>query len=319
MGSLLTRSWFSKSSAQAAPGSGSLVPIASPADSLKPRTPSRILVIDANALSRHVIATSLAIAGYQVEQAENANSARALAAKTPDLILQNAMMPGLDCWGLLASLRQVTRATVVGYAGIAPSTHKAGGQRHGFAGFLTKPFAPSHLIRSLPLYLWQKQSAGLVPAVAKPSTIVETLSSQATLDEENGRSGRVLIVEDNACQRQQAQEAFAAAGFQVEQARHGIEALERLGRSVPDLVVTDTLMTGCDGFELCLTIRNLPGLSTLPVVLTPSALCDPFDRQVALALGADDYISRREGLEPLLQAACGALARPRAVAALAAS
>ena len=59
------------------------------------------------------------------------------------------------------------------------------------------------------------------------------------------------------------------------------------------LVVHAAKMTGCDGFELCLTIRNLPGLSALPVVLTPSALSDPFDAQVALdalsLFGVDEF------------------------------
>ncbi len=114
---------------------------------------------------------------------------------------------------------------------------------------------------------------------------------------------RVLIVEDNEFQRERLVRAFSQESYAVSVARHGIEALERLGRERPDVLVSDTLMTGCDGFELCLAVRKLEAMKNLPVVLTPPNHIDPLDERVARAVGADAYVSRTNGFDRLVDTA----------------
>ena len=113
----------------------------------------------------------------------------------------------------------------------------------------------------------------------------------------------MLIVEDNEFQRERLVQAFFQEGYAISVARHGIEALERLGREKPDVLVSDTLMTGCDGFELCLAVRKLEAMKNLPVVLTPPNQVDPLDERVARAVGADAYVGRTNGFDRLVDTA----------------
>lgn len=280
------------------------------------RESPRILIVDANSLSRRVISAALEAGGYRVDEASDLVSLRELAAEEPDLILQNLVLPGYDCWEVLAWLRRFSSAIVVGYAGVLPPPCP-GGLRHGLAGFLTRPFAPSHLVRSVSQYL-RRKSCARPPVNNAQFHVEEEVHGAARTAANQGRAGhRVLIVEDNAFQRDQARDAFLQAGFEVVLARHGIEALEKLGRFLPDFVVTDTLMIGCDGFELCLTIRQMPAMSHLPVILTPTGPCDPVDARVAHLLGANAYVSRRSGFEGLVAAVQATPARTGPIAAIA--
>jgi CheY-like chemotaxis protein len=264
---------------------------------------STVLVIDANAISRQVLTTSLHAGGYHPLSAGSAREALALFAENePDLVLQSLVLGDADSRQLAMQLRRLGRAPVVGYAGVLPAPTQPDPQR-GFAGFLTKPFSPSHLVRSLPFYLWQKPRPAHGGALAPSEDIVDTIELKGTWRESGPQRATALIAEDNPYQRQRLQEAFSAPDFRVEMARHGIEALEKLGQTRPDVLVTDTLMTGCDGFELCLAVRRMTQWKGLPILLTPPAKVDPLDRRVAIALGADAYIARDRGLDQLVESA----------------
>jgi CheY-like chemotaxis protein len=261
-----------------------------------------ILIVDGNEISRDILGITLEQAGYAAPLvATTAEAEAAVEYGRPDLILQSLMLPDANWWELAARLPRIANIPILGYACVLP-VEARGNSKHGFAGFLTKPFAPAYLVRSLPFYLWNKPLPEAQPASRSESS-VDTLTLRATLPDSSGRSERVLIVEDNEFQRKRLHEPFTRGGFQVTAARHGIEALEKLGRARPDVLVSDTLMTGCDGFELCLAVRRLGAMKNLPVVLTTPNRIDPIDERVALAIGADAYISRTNGFDRLVDSA----------------
>ena len=81
------------------------------------------------------------------------------------------------------------------------------------------------------------------------------------------------------------------AGFQVDVAESGGEALERLQRSRPDLLVLDLMLPDLSGEEVCRRVRAEPALAGLPVIML-TAKSEEVDRVVGFELGADDYVTK---------------------------
>ncbi|WP_292997478.1 response regulator transcription factor, partial [Novosphingobium sp. UBA6272] len=99
---------------------------------------------------------------------------------------------------------------------------------------------------------------------------------------------RVLLVDDDPHIRALLAFAFDKAGFAVEEAGDGEEALGAVARQAPDLVVLDINMPRMDGLEVC---RRLRASSDLPVLFL-SSRDDEFDRVLGIELGADDYVTK---------------------------
>lgn len=78
-------------------------------------------------------------------------------------------------------------------------------------------------------------------------------------------------------------------GFEVEVAHGGREALERVAATTPDLVLTDVMMPGLDGVELCRRLRADAATAHVPVIML-SAKDLSADKVVGFAAGADDYV-----------------------------
>lgn len=99
---------------------------------------------------------------------------------------------------------------------------------------------------------------------------------------------RVLLVDDDPHIRQLLAFAFDKAGFTVDEAGDGEEALSAVARQSPDLVVLDINMPRMDGLEVC---RRLRASGDMPVLFL-SSRDDEFDRVLGIELGADDYVTK---------------------------
>jgi CheY-like chemotaxis protein len=101
----------------------------------------------------------------------------------------------------------------------------------------------------------------------------------------------ILIADDNPISRELVRELIAGPGRVILEASHGQEALERIAQAVPDLVLLDIQMPFLDGFGVFEEVRRDPRLAGVRIVaLTAYAMQG--DRQRALALGFDDYITK---------------------------
>jgi two-component system phosphate regulon response regulator PhoB len=101
------------------------------------------------------------------------------------------------------------------------------------------------------------------------------------------------------------------AGHQVETASTGREALDRLRRQRPDLVVLDLMLPDVSGTELCRRMRADSALAGLPVIML-TAKADEVDRVVGFELGADDYVTKPFSPRELVLRAAAVLRRSRA-------
>jgi putative two-component system response regulator len=108
---------------------------------------------------------------------------------------------------------------------------------------------------------------------------------------EQRRRQRVLVVDDEPVNSSLLEAYLAPIGCEVEIAMHAAEAMEMIERSAPDLVLTDAMMPGMNGFDLCARIKSREGGQLLPVVMV-TALNQTSDRVRALEAGADDFLAK---------------------------
>ena len=107
----------------------------------------------------------------------------------------------------------------------------------------------------------------------------------------SGGSGgpRVLVVDDEPNIVMSLEFLMTRAGFVVEVACDGREALDALQREPPDLLVLDVMMPEFDGFEVCGRIRSDRRWDKTKIVMLTARGRD-VERDRGLALGADDYV-----------------------------
>lgn len=101
---------------------------------------------------------------------------------------------------------------------------------------------------------------------------------------------RILIVDDSATQLEAARTVLEEHGFEVEIARTGEEALAKVAAGRFELLLSDVVMPGMSGFELCARVKREVD-EHLPVILLTS-LNDPRDIVRGLECGADNYITK---------------------------
>ena len=111
----------------------------------------------------------------------------------------------------------------------------------------------------------------------------------------------VLVVEDSTTQAQKLKECLESNGFSVTTASNGAAGVAAVRASLPDLVISDIVMPGMDGYEMCRTIKADERLKDTPVILLTS-LTDPEDVIRGLECGADGFTFKSGSDAPILDA-----------------
>jgi len=101
---------------------------------------------------------------------------------------------------------------------------------------------------------------------------------------------KVLVAEDDPTLRSLLQRIVAGAGFQVKAAADGLEALELAEREQPEIIVTDWMMPGLEGVELCRRIRRCAPGRPYTYIIILSVRDQKDDISEGLTAGADDYV-----------------------------
>jgi len=102
---------------------------------------------------------------------------------------------------------------------------------------------------------------------------------------------RVLLVEDEKNVILGVRTCLDAVGYQVEIVEDGEEALNAVRREHPDLILLDLLLPKIDGFEVLKVLKREEATSSIPIIVL-TAKAEEEDRQRALDLGADNYMTK---------------------------
>ncbi len=120
-----------------------------------------------------------------------------------------------------------------------------------------------------------------------PEPEIQTVSEPKTV-----KTGpRILLVDDDSGFRLATTEALEGAGYRVETAANGTEALPLIPRLLPDLVLLDAVMDDMDGFEVSRRLRKLEPLRNMPVIMV-TGLEDIEAVNGAFESGADGFVTK---------------------------
>ena len=245
----------------------------------------QVLIVEDNPITRKMMKLALESDGYDVVEARDGATALEFAARRlPDLVIQDYVLPDMDGMRLLDGLRAMPGAEatpVLMVTGMVSQLDELRGRAGGPTSVLPKPIEPSRLLE-----------------IVRSCLMDETANA--------GRGRRILLVDDELLGRRLAALRLRDAGFQVEAAATGREALRLARLAPPDAILSDVLMPGMDGFEFCLRVRQDPLLRSIPVVLLSSAFLEEADRRLASEMGANALLPRssdlREGIDALILA-----------------
>lgn len=112
---------------------------------------------------------------------------------------------------------------------------------------------------------------------------------------------KILVVDDNINDREILFALLNAEGYEVTCAFNGVEALENIRESKPDLVISDIMMPEMDGFGLCRELKKRMETMKIPIILYSSSFTDPEDEKLVMEEGATAYIRKPFEIKPFLE------------------
>ncbi|HTJ95533.1 MAG TPA: response regulator, partial [Pararobbsia sp.] len=231
----------------------------------------RVLVVDDNAVACEVLAEMVASFGARVVTAASGIAAldalvvASNAGEPIDLVLMDWRMPGWDGVETTRHIRGDARIAatpaILMVTAYSRDDVVAESARVHLDGFLSKPVSPSLLYDTLLNAL----SPAFVHGAASDQSHA-MLQSDEVGDLASLAGARVLLVEDNAINREVALEFLAQAPIEVDVACDGHEAVACVQNTPYDLVLMDIQMPGMDGLTATRVIRSMTGFESLPIV-----------------------------------------------------
>ncbi|MDB4939907.1 MAG: hypothetical protein JWO40_332 [Candidatus Doudnabacteria bacterium] len=104
---------------------------------------------------------------------------------------------------------------------------------------------------------------------------------------------KVLIVDDEELLVGVYHQGLEFAGYEVESASNGLEAIEKIQRTHPDMILLDLLMPGMDGFGVLKNIKQNKELKEIPIIVL-SNLSEDANKSESMRLGAVDFVIKSD-------------------------
>lgn len=264
---------------------------------------ARILIADDNAIAREILSRTVRALGWQadvvtsgIEAVERIGDA-ARSDAPYDIALLDWRMPGLDGLNaarLIGTMKGrapaplVLLVTAFGRETLRESQDEGSAP---FAGFLTKPVTPKQLVNAI--------RAALPGPGGSKSSHAPAQGHAASVRRLAGMT--LLVVEDNALNRQVAEGLLLAEGAHVTLAEGGREGVERvcMGDMHFDAVLMDVQMPDLDGLEATRLIRADSRFAALPIIAM-TANASGADRERCLEAGMNDHVGKPIDVERLV-------------------
>lgn len=265
----------------------------------KSLTNIRVLVVDDNPLVADILQQTLSALGFNTSHTNSGLAAieavkNAQAAGAPfDVVLMDWRMPDIDGLSAAQSIsnnHQLEKPPVIimvtAYEREVLANQNAASTP--YSELLTKPVTPHQLAKSI----WQNVTGKMLALPSSDISEEQTTPLQGL---------HLLVVEDNALNRQIAQELLEAAGATVELADGGLAGVSKVLSGEPgyDLVIMDIQMPDIDGFEATRRIRAHEHFTDLPI-LAMTANASAADKNACLAAGMNGHLGKPIDMDELV-------------------
>lgn len=242
---------------------------------------AKILLAESNAPGRDMLSRGLERYGHNVLTAGDGERAVAMAGgDAPDVIVMDLNLPVLDGWA--AAQRIKSAAATRGIPVIGLTAHPGEERDHALKGgcdeFDTRPIDLPRLLGKIDAVLHRER-----PAPARAPAAATSRPAAAPCE------GRILVVDDTAPSRDVLARRLAKAGYRVDSAGDGPEALRLAAANPYDLILLDVMMPKMNGFEVLAELRRDHAATDLPVIMA-TARDGSDDIAAALGGGANDYV-----------------------------
>jgi len=236
------------------------------ADSLSATAQPLVLVIDDDPVVGELLGRQLEPEGYRVEVAlsgaDGLIKARAL---QPSLVTLDLMMPEMDGWEVLATMKHDPALAGIPVIIISILNDRQSVMSLGACDALVKPVSPEQLL----------------PVMARHQRLRLTQP--------------VLIVDDDALVRNLLRRSLEQEGWRVIEATNGLEALEQMALEAPALILLDLMMPVMDGFEFLAQVRLEERYDQLPIVVLTAMDLTTAQREF-LHIAARGLLQKSQGM-----------------------
>jgi DNA-binding response OmpR family regulator len=214
-----------------------------------------VLVVEDDPAAAELLTRQIERAGFRTQVARTGNQALAAArAQQPAAITLDILLPDLDGWEVLTRLKNEAATSKIPVIVVSVVDNPELGIALGALDYFVKPVPAEELLSRL-----AKFKAGHT----------------------EGRKAEVLVVDDEAANREWLRRLLEPAGFTVILASGGQEAIDIARSSPPDLVMLDLMMPHVTGFDVVEALRAHPSTKNIPImVLTAKTLTDTDIRQL---------------------------------------
>jgi signal transduction histidine kinase/CheY-like chemotaxis protein/HPt (histidine-containing phosphotransfer) domain-containing protein len=255
-----------------------------------------VLAVDDNETNRRILAAYLDAWGMAVRMTGSPREALAwIEAGEPfDAAILDMHMPELDGVALARAIREHRSAAALPLLLFTSlGRREVGAESVGFAAHLTKPIKPSQVFDALAAVL-----------AGQPTRVEKRTPSRRELDPEMAHRHplRILLAEDNVVNQKLALRLLEQMGYRADVAGNGLEAVQAVERQPYDVVLMDVQMPEMDGFEASREITRRWSGDRRPRIVAMTANALQGDRELCLAAGMDDYMSKPIRVEELMAA-----------------
>ncbi len=252
----------------------------------------RVLIVDDNTTNRRILMLQTEKWGMQPRQTGSPRQALQYLKSDQeyDLAILDMQMPVMDGIMLTRNLRKLKNGKKLPVILLTSlGRREVHAQDIKITAYLTKPIKPSALYDAL------------ANVFSKRSSTKKAVPIQVKFDKELGRKKplRILVAEDNAVNQKLALRMLEQIGYRADVASNGIEAVESVERQQYDAVLMDVQMPEMDGLQATKAIRKLKVTQPHIIAMTANALQG--DREMCLAAGMQDYISKPVNVNELIQ------------------
>ncbi|MBC8284035.1 MAG: response regulator [Nitrospinae bacterium] len=199
----------------------------------------QVLVIDDDAIVSNLIRKFLEREGYQVEIAQEVNEGFKLAEKLiPQIIILDVRIEDMRGWDILERLKEHPSLKEIPVVILTDVEEESRARKEGVAEFLTKPLDWDYFVAVLKKY------------------------------KKTSREFSILVVEDDAINREALRRILGKDGWNVMEAFDGPSAFEKLkANDLPGLILLDIILPGINGFEMVQRVRQNPLWRGIPIVV----------------------------------------------------